>query len=77
MEEILCELRNHSAGATHMSKSRFAKYPSHNMHNFSTIFKDANIRNSLTQFTESHLDRVEIAIEDSEAAALAYLAKHS
>ena len=34
------------------------------MHNFSTIFKDAHIRNSLTQFTENHLDRVETSLFD-------------
>ncbi len=34
------------------------------MHNFSTIFKDANIRNSLTQFTVAHLDRLETSLFD-------------
>lgn len=34
------------------------------MHNFSTIFKDTNIRNSLTQFTENHLDRLETSLFD-------------
>lgn len=34
------------------------------MHNFSTIFKDANIRNSLTQFTGAHLDRLETSLFD-------------
>lgn len=34
------------------------------MHNFCTIFKDANIRSSLTQFTEAHLDRLETSLFD-------------
>lgn len=77
MEEVLFDCATTPPAPRTCQNLAFAKCPSHNMHNFSTIFKDANIRNSLTQFTESHLDRVEIAIEDSEAAALAYLAKHS
>lgn len=34
------------------------------MHNFASIFKDANIRSSLTQFTEAHLDRIETSLFD-------------
>lgn len=34
------------------------------MQNFSEIFKDANIRNSLTQFTVAHLDRLETSLFD-------------
>lgn len=39
------------------------------MHNFSTIFKDANIRNSLTQFTGAHLDRIETSLFDKNGKA--------
>lgn len=47
------------------------------MHNLSTIFKDANIRNSLTQFTENHLDRVETShFDKSGKPALKCLATH-
>lgn len=34
------------------------------MHNFVSIFKDTNIRNSLTQFTKTHLDRLETSLFD-------------
>ncbi|KXB32228.1 type I restriction endonuclease subunit M [Dechloromonas denitrificans] len=34
------------------------------MTTFSTIFKDANIRNSLIQFTDAHLDRLETSLFD-------------
>lgn len=34
------------------------------MHNFSTVFNDANIRSSLSQFTEAHLDRLETSLFD-------------
>lgn len=34
------------------------------MHDFSTVFKDTNIRNSLTQFTDAHLNRLETSLFD-------------
>ena len=34
------------------------------MTTFADIFKDANIRSSLTQFTDTHLDRLETSLFD-------------
>lgn len=39
------------------------------MHNFSTVFKDVNIRSSLSQFTEAHLDRLESSLFDKNGKA--------
>lgn len=40
------------------------------MHNFASIFKDANIRSSLPQFTEAHLDRLETSLFDKKRRRL-------
>ncbi len=36
------------------------------MHNFASIFKDANIRSRLTQFALTHLDRFESFLFDKK-----------
>lgn len=55
-------LRQHAKSAQRSS--------SKTMHNFASIFKDANIRSSLPQLTEAHLDRIEASLFDKKRRRL-------